>query len=68
MGLGPSIVPLFLAVSRHVTRTYSDKALEMMGQGPSYGFLVAPQDTPGMNVLQDSGQIPARPKTDPLLL
>jgi len=36
MGLGPSIVSLFLAVSRHFTRTYSDKALEMMGQEPSY--------------------------------
>jgi len=22
--------------------SYSEKALEMMGQGPSYGFLVAP--------------------------
>jgi len=42
MGLGPSIVSLFLAVSRHVTRTHSEKALEMMGQGPSYGFLAAP--------------------------
>jgi hypothetical protein len=41
MGLGPSIVSLFLAVSRHVTQTYPEKALEMMGQGPSYGFLVA---------------------------
>jgi hypothetical protein len=45
MGLGPSIVSLFLAVSRrfspflavsrHVKRTYSEKALEMMGLGPS---------------------------------
>jgi hypothetical protein len=33
MGLGPSIVSLFLTVSRHVTCAYSEKALEMMGQG-----------------------------------
>jgi hypothetical protein len=42
MGLGPSIVSLFLTVSRHVTCAYSEKALEMMGQGPSYGSLAAP--------------------------